>query len=154
MTRSQPRAALGTLKKIPAFVRIGVTVGILFSVILTAWLLTANRVPSLERFALIRNALAITGLFLTALIPIARFRNSAKELLPSSAIALGLGCLCYFAWTLYFESLADRMSATRVFILGMAVYGLASVLLWLGSLLRTARLHHLAMQPASRRRIP
>jgi hypothetical protein len=63
--------------------RTGALVGVLLSSILTAWLLVANRVPSLERFAGIRNAIAVALLLLAAVIPVVRFRNSAKGALGS-----------------------------------------------------------------------
>jgi len=125
---------------------------VLLSGILTAWLLIANRVPFFDRFASLRNALAIAGLFLTGLIPVARFRNSPKDVLPAGAIGLGMACLVYWAWTIYFESLADRMGAFRIFVMGLVAYTLASVLLWVGSMIRSARHHHqLTMQDAHRR---
>jgi Na+/melibiose symporter-like transporter len=63
-----------------------------------------------------------------------------------------MGCLCYWAWTIYFEGLADRMGPFRIFVMGIIVYTLASVILWVGSMIRSARHHHLmAVQPAPRR---
>jgi hypothetical protein len=109
-------------------------------------------VPYFDRFASLRNALAIAALFLTALIPIARFRGSPKHLLPAGAIGLGMACLVYWAWTMYFEGLADRMNPFRVFVMGLVAYTLASALLWVGSMIRSARHHHqLTMQHAPRR---
>jgi hypothetical protein len=133
-------------------IRTGALEGALLSAILTAWLLIANRVPFFDRFASLRNAIAIASLFLAGLIPIARFRNSAKDVLPAGALGLGIACLCYRAWAIYFEGLADRLGAFQLFVMGLAVYGLASVLLWVGSMIRSARHHHhLAVQPAPRR---
>lgn len=133
--------------------RTGALVGVLLSSILTAWLLVANRVPSLERFAAIRNAIAVALLLLAAVIPVVRFRNSAKEIFPAGVIALGMATLCYYAWTIYFEELSDRMSPIQIFVLGTASYGLASAILWLTSLIRSARHHHhMAIQAAAQRR--
>lgn len=153
-TARDQRQKIGhTVRALRRVARTGAVMGVLLSTILTAWLFMANREPSLDRFAGIRNAAAAAALLLAALIPIARFRNSAKEIIPAATIGLGMTCVCYKAWTVYFERLADRMGAFQIFVMGMAVYGLAAALLWLGSLLRSARHHHhLALQPAVRRR--
>jgi high-affinity Fe2+/Pb2+ permease len=125
---------------------------VLLSGILTAWLWIANRVPYFDHFASMRNALAIAALFLAGLIPVARFRNSPKDVLPAGVLGLGMACLCYWAWTIYFEGLADRMGASRIFVMGIVAYSLAAVLLWVGSMIRSARHHHqLAVQHAARR---
>ena len=133
-------------------IRTGAAEGVLLSGILTTWLLLANRVPFFDRFANLRNAAAIAALFLVGLIPIARFRNSPKDVVPAGAIGLGMGCLCYLAWTVYFQGLSDRMGAFQIFVMGLVVYSLAAVLLWVGNLVRGARHeHHLEMQHAPRR---
>lgn len=133
-------------------IRTGAAEGVLLSGIITTWLLIANRVPYFDRFASLRNAAAIAALFLVGLIPIAKFRNSAKDVLPAGAIGLGMACLCYWAWTVYFEGLADRMGAFQIFVMGIVLYTLASVILWVASMIRSARHHHqLQMQHAPRR---
>lgn len=141
-----------TFRALRRVIRVGAIEGVLLSMILTAWLLVANRVPYFDRFASLRNALAIAALFLSALIPIAKFRNSAKDVLPAGAIGLGMACLVYWAWTIYFENLADRMSASRIFVMGLVAYTMAAALLWVGSMVRSARHHHqLMVQHAPRR---
>jgi hypothetical protein len=141
-----------TARLLRRVVRVGAIEGVLLSMTLTAWLLIANRVPSLDQFANLRNAIAVAVLFLAGLIPIARFRNSPKDILPAGAIGLGMACLCYWAWTIYFEDLADRMGAFQIFVMGLVAYTLAAVLLWVGNMIRSARHHHqLAMQHAPRR---
>jgi len=133
-------------------VRTGAIEGVLLSMILTAWLLIANRVPYFDHFASTRNAIAVGALFLMGLIPVARFRNSAKDVLPAGAIGLGMACLCYWAWTMKFDLLADRMGAFQIFVMGLVAYTLAAVLLWIGSMIRSARHHHqLTVQHAPRR---
>lgn len=141
------------MRELRRVARTGALVGVLLSSILTVWLFVANRVPSLERFAEIRNAIAVILLLLAALIPVARFRNSAKEIFPSGVIGLGMASLCYYAWTVYFERLSDRLSPFQIFVLGTASYGLAAAILWLISLIRSARHHHhMAIQAAAHRR--
>jgi hypothetical protein len=151
--RDQHRKIGHLVRELRRVARTGALVGVLLSSILTVWLLVANRVPSLERFAGLRNAIAVTFLVLAALIPVVRFRNSAKEILPTGVIALGISSLCYYAWTIYFEGLADRMNPFQIFILGTASYGLAAAILWLTSLIRSARHHHhMAIHAATHRR--
>jgi cyanate permease len=146
----KPGHMLRTLRRIA---RIGVLVGVLLSALLTTWLFIANRVPALDQFAAFRNAVAAGALIAVALIPILRFRRHPIEVIPCAAIGLGVASLCYFAWTVYFERLANRMSAGRIFVMGMAVYIFAAAALWLVGLVRDARHHHhLTMQPAARRR--
>jgi hypothetical protein len=141
-----------TVRALRRVIRVGAIEGVLLSGILTGWLLIANRVPYFDRFASVRNALAIAALFLSGLIPIAKFRNSAKDVLPAGAIGLGMACLVYWAWTIYFENLAGRMSASQIFVMGLVAYTMASVLLWVGSMIRSARHHHqLTVQHAPRR---
>ena len=142
-----------TVRALRRVIVTGALEGVLLSMILTAWLLIANRVPSFDHLASLRNALAVAAaLFLTGLIPVARFRNSPKDVLPAGAIGLGMACLCYWSWTVYFEELADRMGAFQIFVMGLVAYTLAAVLLWVGNMIRSARHHHqLAMQHATRR---
>jgi hypothetical protein len=141
-----------TIRALRRVIVTGALEGVLLSMILTAWLLIANRVPYFDNFASVRNAIAVGALFLTGLIPVARFRNSPKDVLPAGALGLGMACLCYWAWTVYFEELADRMGASQIFVMGLVAYALAAVLLWVGSMIRSARHHHhLAMQHSPRR---
>jgi hypothetical protein len=151
--RRQNKKFRHTIRELRRVGRTGALVGVLLSSILTAWLLVANRVPSLERFAGFRNAIAVALLLLAAAIPVVRFRNSAKEIFPAGVIALTIATICYYGWTIYFEELSDRMSPIQIFVLGTASYGLASAILWMTSLVRSARHHHqITMQPAARRR--
>jgi hypothetical protein len=131
-----------TVRALRRVIRTGALEGVLLSVILTAWLLVANRLPFFDRFALLRNAIAIASLGLAALVPVVRFRNSAKDILPAGAIGLGIGCLCYSAWTIYFDRLTDRMGVFQIFVMGLIVYTLAAVVFWVVSMIRSARHHH------------
>src|SRR5580658_911836 len=50
-----------------ASVRTGVYVGIILSIVFSGWVIVANHVPSLDRFALARNLAAVVLLGLVAL---------------------------------------------------------------------------------------
>jgi hypothetical protein len=132
----------------------GAFVGVLFCVVLSTWLFVANRMPSLEAFAQLRNAVAAGLLIFFAAIPILRFRNSAGEIFPAGALAVAMLSLCYYAWTIYFQGLADRKSPIQILVLGLVCYGLAAVVMWVFGLCRSARHHHhhVAIEAASRRR--
>src|SRR5579862_3663712 len=152
MTRPPSRDKLGTLRAFQSALRTGVWVGAALSLLFAVWVLLANRMPSLERFADLRNAAAAVSFLLVCLVPVARFRNSANQLFLSGAVGWAIASLSYLAWSLYFGRLQNRMSAQQFFVMGIAIYGLAAILVWLGGLLRSARVHHVSMQPAPRRR--
>jgi hypothetical protein len=116
--------------------------GVLLSLVLTAWLILANKVSVLDRLAIVRNAAALALLFLIAFEPIARFRNSARDLLVSGGIGWAIGSLCYFGWTMYFERLSGRIGPFHLFVLGAAVYLVLAVIVWIGGLIRASRHHH------------
>lgn len=121
--------------------RTGVRIGVLLSLVFTAWLILANRVSILDRLAIVRNAAALAMLFLIALEPVARFRNSARDLLVSGLIGWAIGALCYFGWTIYFVQLSNRLGPVQVFVLGAAVYTLLAAIVWIGGMIRIARQH-------------
>ena len=70
-----------------ASVRTGIYVGILLSIAFSGWVIVANRVPVLDRFALARNLAAVALLGLIALIPVLRFWRMPGNLLASSLVA-------------------------------------------------------------------
>jgi hypothetical protein len=70
-----------------AAVRIGVYTAVCLALVFTAWLFVANRVPSLERVAVGRNAGAAALLVLIALVPILRFATMPGHLLASGLVA-------------------------------------------------------------------
>jgi len=144
MAPSQRRAARSSFfRRFPA-VATGLRTGILFSLVLTVWLFLANRVPALDRVQVVRNAAALAVGVLIAFEPVARFRNSARNLAVAGGIGWAIGSLCYFAWTLYFLRLASLMGAFHLFVLGAAVYGLIAVIFWLAAVVRTLHHHRLA----------
>jgi tetrahydromethanopterin S-methyltransferase subunit B len=152
MPRSPSRDKFGIPQAFYSALFTGIWVGAALSVLFTVWVVVANRMQSLERFADLRNAAAAASFFLVCLIPLVRFRNSANQFFTSGAVGWAIASLCYFVWSLYFGRLQNRMSAQQFFVMGIAIYGLAAILVWLGGLLRSARVHHVSMQPAPRRR--
>lgn len=120
-------------------VRTGLYVGIVLSIALGAWVIVANRVPVLERFALARNLAAVAVLGLIALIPVLRFWRLPGNLLASSLIAWAILSLFYRVLCMYFARLADRFSAVQIFMLGAVLYMLVVTLSWIWTIIRRAR---------------
>jgi hypothetical protein len=122
--------------------RMGLYLGVCLSLVLTAWLVVANRVPVLERFAWERNLAGATALGLFAAIPVVRFIRSPGRLLFSGLIAWTILSLSYRANCLYFSGLSTRMGAFHVFMLGCVLYLLAAVISWVAILLWHIRDSH------------
>jgi hypothetical protein len=122
-----------------ASVRTGLYVGIVLSIALGAWVIVANRVPVLERFALARNLAAVAVLGLIALVPVLRFWRLPGELLASSLISWAIFSLFYRFLCMYFARLAERFSAVQIFMLGAVLYMLVVTLSWIWTIILRAR---------------
>lgn len=129
-----------------ASVRTGVYVGIVLSIVFSGWVIVANRVPFLDRFALVRNLAAVALLGLIALIPVLRFWRMPGNLLASSLVAWVLFSLSYRVLSMYFAGLEERfnVSAVQVFVLGAVPYMLLVTLSWIGTIIRRARASHVS----------
>ena len=122
-----------------ASVRIGVYVGVVLSIVFSGWVIVANRVPFLDRFALARNLAAVALLGLIALIPVLRFWRAPGNLLASSLIAWLILSLSYRILCMDFTRLEERFSAIQIFVLGAVPYMLIVTLSWIGTIIRRAR---------------
>src|ERR1700675_48872 len=111
-----------------ASVRTGVYVGVVLSIVFSGWVIVANRVPVLDRFALVRNLAAVAVLGLIAVIPVLRFWRMPGNLLASSLVA----------------GLAERFSAVQIFVLGAVLYMLVVTLSWIWTIIRRARASHVS----------
>ncbi len=125
-----------------ASVRTGVYVGVALSIALSGWVIVANRVPLLDRFALLRNLVAVALLGLLALIPVFRFWRMPGNLLASSLVAWGIFTLSYRVLCIDFPGLAERFNAIQIFMLGAVLYMLVVTLSWIGTIIRRARASH------------
>jgi len=115
-------------------VRVGVYIGVCLSLTLSTWILVANRLPFLERFALERNLAAAVTLGLLAVIPVIRFLRSPGYLLASTLIAWMIFSLTYRLLCVFFELLGEKYSAFQIFMLGFVVYMILATLSWIGTL--------------------
>lgn len=123
-------------------VRTGVYVGVALSIALSGWVIVANRVPFLDRFALARNLAAVVLLGLLALIPVVRFWRLPGNLLASSLVAWVIFSLTYRVLCLDFAGLAERfsaVSAVQIFVLGAVLYMLVVTVSWIGTIIRRVR---------------
>ncbi len=116
-----------------ATTRTGLYVGVGLSLVLTAWLFIANRVPAFENLALERNLLGAAIFGFVALVPVLRFMRLPGNLLASSLLAWGILALAYRALCVYFRALADRYSTPQILILGSLVYMILATLSWIGT---------------------
>jgi hypothetical protein len=125
-------------------VRVGVYIGVCLSLVLSVWIFVANRVPSLERFALERNLAAAALLGLLAVAPVLRFLRSPGNLLASSLVAWTIFSFTYRLLCIFFGHLGDKYSAFLIFMLGFVVYMILATLSWIGTLIWRARERHLS----------
>jgi len=107
--------------------------------VLVAWLVVANRAPSLEPFALERNLAAAVTLGLFAAVPVLRFLRLPGPLLSSGLIAWSITAFTYRLLGIYFWGLAARYSAMQFFTLGTIAYMILATLSWIGSCIARAR---------------
>jgi hypothetical protein len=127
-----------------ASVRTGVYVGVALSIAFSGWVIVANRVPFLDRFALVRNLAALALLGVIALIPVLRFWRMPGYLLASSLVAWVTFSLSYRVLSMYFAGLEERFSTIQIFVLGAVPYMLVVTLSWIWTIIRRARASHVS----------
>ncbi|MGB7232271.1 MAG: hypothetical protein WA853_18585 [Candidatus Acidiferrum sp.] len=127
-----------------ASVRMGVYVGVVLSIAFCAWVIVANRVPALDRFAFARNLVAVAFLGVVALVPVLRFWHLPGNLLASSLVAWLIFSLTYRILSMDFPGLEERYSAVQIFVLGAVAYMLVVTLAWIGTIIRRARASHVS----------
>ena len=124
-------------------VRTGDCAGVALAIGFAVALYLANRVPSLESFALQRNLVAASVLGLLAAIPVLRFLRAPGNLLVSGLIAWGILAFTYRGLCVHFTALSERYSAVQVFALGAVVYMILATLSWIGTCLWRLRVSHI-----------
>ena len=121
----------------------GVYAGVFISLIFTAWIILANRVPFLERFAMERNIAAAAALCLFAAVPIFRFLRWPGYLLASSLIAWLIFTATYRILCMIFSGLSNWHSTFQVFTIGVLVYLIVTTICWIVSAIWRARASHI-----------
>ncbi len=122
-----------------AAIRTGVYTGVCLSLVFVTWLVIANHVPFLERFAMERNIAAAAVLCFLAAVPVLRFLRFPGNLLASSMIAWLIFSLVYIVLCMIYHGLSDKRSPLWVFMAGTVAYMIFTVLSWIGSMIRRAR---------------
>jgi hypothetical protein len=119
--------------------RIGVYVGIALSVVLTTWIIVANRVPFLEPFDRERNLAATTLIGLFALIPIMRYMSAPRSLLASGLVAWAILSFVYRLLCIPFPGLSGIRTPTQVLMLGALFYLISATVAWMIALVWRVR---------------
>jgi len=119
----------------------GVYTGALLVIVMMGALVAANRIPALERYALERNAISYGLFMLFMLLPVVRFWNSPLKMFGAAMIAWTLFVIAYDVGGMVFQNLFDSVRHTPLLALseGVVVYGVLSVLSWVGGMILHAR---------------
>lgn len=134
-------------------IRTGVYTGVCLSLVFTAWLVIANQVPFLERFAFERNVAGAGVFVFLAAVPILRFLRWPGNLLASSMIAWMIFSVIYRILCMFYHNLSDWHSTFQVFMVGAVSYMMFTTLSWIGAIIRRARaaeISHPKPQPERR----
>jgi Ca2+/H+ antiporter len=123
----------------------GVYLGTLLNIVMIAALVAANRFPSLEPYALERNA-ASCGLFvLFLLIPVIRFARRPTQMFAAGFTGWVLFVAGYRLAGFYFPSLFQVLRTPFEALLeGCVLYGVAAVIFWVAGMIFEVRRHALA----------
>ena len=122
-----------------AAIRTGVYTGVCLSLVFVAWLVIANQVPFLERFAFERNVAAAGVFVFLAAIPVLRFLRWPGNLLASSIIAWVIFSVVYRILCVIYQELDDWHPTLQVFMVGTVSYMMFTTLSWIGAIIRRAR---------------
>ena len=124
---------------------LGTVLGACLVGIAIAWLLVANRVPSLAQFAFQRNLVAGAAIGVLMLLPFCLFLQSPRRIFVSGVIAWAILAVCYWMLGFLFANLADRLGAFHLFTLGAIAVGVLAAADWVALLLIAARRTPLAV---------
>lgn len=130
-----PRPHVAHLRRLSrAELWLGMVVGAGLSGIAIAWLLVANRLPSFDHLAMVRNIAAGILAVGLMLVPVCRFLKRPLHVFACGLTAWSILTLVYAILQLPFPRLATRMGTFHFFMLGALILGLASALLWVAQL--------------------
>ena len=123
-----------------AAIRTGVYTGVCLSLVFTAWLVIANQVPFLERFARERNVAGAGVFVFLAAVPVLRFLRWPGNLLASGLIGWMIFSFWYRVLCFFYHALSDTLLSTfHVFVAGTVAYLIFTSLSWIGTIIRKAR---------------
>lgn len=136
-----------------AAIHTGVYTGVCLSLVFTAWVVIANQVPFLERFAFERNVAGAGVFVFLAAVPVLRFLRWPGNLLASSMIAWVIFSIVYRILCLIYHGLSDWHSTFQVFMVGAVSYMMFTTISWIVAIIRKARaaeISHSKPQPRHR----
>ncbi len=130
----------------PAFFT-GVITGILLSFVMFGWLFAANRTPSLDGVAFLRNWISLGAFGFVMSIPMLRFFRSPGRMFVSGLAGWVLLCVAYASANMYFQNLSNRMAKTpfKLLVMGAAVYAVAAAIAWIMTTIVTMLRHSVAV---------
>jgi len=126
-------------------IRTGVrTAGLLIAIMIGA-LVTANRIPALEAYALERNAVFFSLFVLVSLVPIIRFLKHPRQMFVSAMVGWVLFAGAYDLTGHFFRNLFEVLRTPfELLVEGAVVYGVCAVSSWVLEMLHHARRHSFA----------
>jgi uncharacterized membrane-anchored protein YitT (DUF2179 family) len=126
--------------------RTGIYTGALLVIVMLGSLVAANRIHVLERHALERNAISYSMFVIIMLIPVVRFWNRPLKIFGSALIGWTIFVIAYDVAGMVFQNLYDSLQHTPFLALieGAVVYGVCSVVSWVGGMVIQARRHPIA----------
>jgi hypothetical protein len=131
-------AWLGWLKNHP--LRIGVLTGVYLTTIMAVALIVANRVPTLEGFAEIRNMACYALFGIVAMVPACSFLRRPWHLFTSGLTAWFLFTTAYAgAGQIFIHLFTRKLYPFNIFMIGAMSYGLMAVVVWLVHLIAAMR---------------
>ena len=155
MTETSPsaqNARIAAPRKHPVL-RVGLYTGALLIMVMLTALVAANRVPSLERYALERNAASYSLFVLFMTLPILRFWNQPLKMFASGMLGWIMFVVAFDISGMVFRDLFDslRHDPLMALVEGGLVYGTCAVISWVGGMILHARRHPIepARKPAS-----
>lgn len=137
--------ALADVKPSSPALWMGVYLGAFLDLVMVAALVAANRFPSLDPYALERNA-ASYGLFvLLLLVPVVWFLKRPVQMFTAGIIGWVIFVAGYDIAGLFFRHLFDVLRTPfEALIEGAVLYGVAAVLSWVVGMILHARRHTIA----------
>jgi hypothetical protein len=132
----------------------GLCTAALLVVVMLGALVAANRFPSLESYAIERNA-AFGALFVVVmLLPVLRFLNRPRQMFASAMIGWVLFAGGYNLVGFYFRDLFDVLRTPfQALVEGTAAYGVLAGISWVVGMLLHARRHPIAAERKGSRHV-
>lgn len=129
----------------------GIYTGCLLVIIMLASLVAANRIPTLEKYALERNSASYSLFVLLMLIPIFRFLDRPVRLFASGITAWIVFVMAYqVAGMVFIDLFVVLRTPLQALMEGAAIYGVVAAGAWVGGMIFEARRNPIAR----RRRAP